>query len=74
MFKYIWNTIKSWIFGKPSPSIRPDGPTVVESYFVLDSEDGKAYKVTKYSDGTTKKEPCDAQDPTGIDDFLDDIR
>lgn len=63
-FKKLWQ--------KPPKPIKADGPTVTSVYLL--KADGKTYRVTKYSDGTTKKEPYNEDDPTGVGGFLDDIR
>ena len=73
MLGSIWNFVKSWIFGKDPKPIKPEGPVVVNSY-LLREDDGTIVRVIKYSDGSTKKEPYDAQDPSGVDDFIDNIR
>jgi len=66
-FKWI-----SGFFKRPPKPIDYDGPAVVATWTETD-ENGKIYKITKYSNGKEKREPYDASDPSGVDDFLDDI-
>lgn len=47
------------------------GRVAVSSSLVV--EGGKTYKITRYNDGTSTKEPYDASDPTGVGHFLDDL-
>lgn len=65
-FKFIFG-----LFGKGPGPISSDGPKVMTTW--VETVGGKKYKVTSYSDGTTKKEPYDASDPSDIDGFIDGL-
>lgn len=70
MLGKIWNFLKGLVFGRGSSPIGP-GKVVVSVSFKM--RRGKVYKVYTYSDGSKKEVLQNASDPTGVDDFLDDV-
>ena len=74
MFRKIWEFIVGFIglFSGKTTVIDTD-PVVMETW--VESTGSGVYLVNKYSDGTIKKEPwnADDDDPTDVGGFLDSV-
>ena len=67
----VFRMLSGLIFGKKHDTIKPNKPIVVSVKIV--ERNGLKFKITKYKNGETKTEPYNEEDPSNIDDFIDDI-